>query len=231
MAKINPKNNICFLPARGGSKRIPEKNIKDFCGKPMIAHAIEAALESKMFDRVIVSTDSKEIAEISKKYGAEVPELRSDKNSDDHATLIDVLLELKKYWEAYQSISVILPTSPLLRPETLQEAFEAFEKNPKESLVPVTSFSFPIQRAFKIENGTLRMREPEHEFTRSQDLEEHYHDAGSFYILSKETFEKDHRLFSKNAVPFVLDEMLVQDIDTEEDWNIAEAKYRLMNEK
>ncbi|MCB0478275.1 MAG: pseudaminic acid cytidylyltransferase [Crocinitomicaceae bacterium] len=223
---------ICIIPARSGSKRIPQKNVKAFCGKPIITYSIETGINSGIFDKVIVSTDSEDIAEISKKNGAEVPELRSAKNSDDQATLTDVLLELEHLYQSYEYIALLLPTSPLIQPTTLQNALtKIIDEEKADTLVAVSRFSFPIQRAFKIHENRLTLREPEYEFTRSQDLESFYHDSGSFYIIRTKAFLKNRSIYGKTTIPYILDEMESQDIDTPSDWKLAELKYLIMHEK
>ncbi|MEA2042576.1 MAG: pseudaminic acid cytidylyltransferase, partial [Bacteroidota bacterium] len=174
--------NLAIIPARGGSKRIPGKNIKNFLGKPIIAYSVEAALKSELFCEVIVSTDDNEIAEVSKKYGATVPFMRSDENADDHATLSDVIDEVTESYtqrgDKFDYACCILPTSPLLTVQNLEKGFNLLASQKLDSVKPVAAFSYPIQRALKMENGLVEMFQPEHKRTRSQDLEQAYHDAG-----------------------------------------------------
>lgn len=221
-------SNVAIITARGGSKRIPRKNIKEFMGKPMIAYAIEAAINSGIFDTVMVSTDDNEIAEIAKKYGATVPFMRSEKTANDFATTADVLNEVideyKKLGKEYDEVCCIYPCVPFLTPEILTQAYNTFKKSSVDKLTPVVKYSFPIQRAFKInENGLLEYREPENASKRSQDLESMYHDVGMFY------FYKAGKLASPYSAMYEMDEKNIQDIDTPDDWAIAEMKYKVMH--
>ena len=215
---------IAIIPARGGSKRIPRKNIKDFLGKPIIAYSIEAAIQSKLFDEVMVSTDDNEIAEIAKKYGASVPFMRSVENSDDYATLADVLEEViteyRKKEQLFEYACCILPTSPLLREKKLKEGFDLLITDKFDSVRPIVQFSYPIQRSLKYENGKVTFFYPENQLKRSQDLLPTYHDAGQFYW-----FYSDKGLVSENRGAILVADMEVQDIDTIKDWKIAELKY------
>ena len=219
--------NLAIITARGGSKRIPRKNIKEFMGKPMLAYAIEAALDSGLFDEVMVSTDDKEIASIAEQYGAKVPFMRSAETANDFATTADVLDEVvneyKKHGVVYDNICCIYPCVPFLTSEILQNAYKKFIESGKDRLTPVVRFSYPIQRALRINSGgLLEFREPEHAKTRSQDLEPMFHDAGMFY------FYKSGGINSSKITPYELDETVVQDIDNESDWKMAEMKYRIM---
>lgn len=220
-------SSIAIITARGGSKRIPGKNIKEFCGKPIIAYSIEAALKSELFDVVMVSTDSEEIADIAKSYGAEVPFMRSQKNSDDYATTADVLHEvISKYEELGQHFDVmccIYPTAPFVTSTKLKTAYEFMKKKKGDALIPVVKYSFPPQRCFVIRSERIQLLHPENMNIRSQDLEPYYHDAGQFYFWRTNKFST---VFVKNTVPYILDDMEVQDIDNVEDWKIAEIKYK-----
>ena len=224
--------NVAIITARGGSKRIPGKNIKDFCGKPIIAYSIEAATQSMLYNRVMVSTDSEEIAETAMKYGATVPFLRSAKNSNDYATTADVIDEvmamLEKRGENYDVISCLYPTAPFVTSGRLIEAMSLYEREKADSLAAVVRFSFPPQRAFIIKDGRLEYQYPAYALKRSQDLEPIYHDCGQFYICRKSEFLKYHSLIVPNTIPYVMKEEEVQDIDTLSDWKIAEAKYRIL---
>lgn len=225
---MNVIKNIAIITARGGSKRIPRKNIKNFMGKPMISYAINAAKKSKIFDEIMVSTDDLEIANLSKKLGANVPFMRSAKNSDDFATTMDVIKEVfneyKKRNYKIEDICCIYPCVPLLDGKILKDAYKIFKEKKCDKLTPVVKFSFPIERAFKIdENGYLSYKEPQNALKRSQDLQSFFHDAGMFY------FYKSNALDSLYETPFILSEKSVQDIDTIEDWNMAEIKYRINN--
>lgn len=226
--------SIAIITARGGSKRIPRKNIKDFLGRPIIAYSIAAALEAGCFDEVMVSTDDLEIAEVARKYGANVPFLRSPETSNDFATTADVLFEvLNEYRQRgviFAQACCIYPTAPFVTAERLRQAFELLTRTGAESVVPVVRFSFPIQRALAIENNRLKALWPEHANTRSQDLTPAYHDSGQFYFFQAGPFLETQDLFSSNTVPIELPESEVQDIDTEEDWKIAEIKYHILRQ-
>ncbi|WP_421874968.1 pseudaminic acid cytidylyltransferase [Marinoscillum sp.] len=218
--------NLCIIPARGGSKRIPRKNIKNFHGKPIIAYSIRAALKSDLFDEVMVSTDDEEIAEVSKDYGAKVPFLRSEKNSGDFATLADVAEEVidsyRKSGVEFDNSCLILPTAPLVQVENLVDAYNKLISSEFDKISPVVKYNYPIQRALKIdESGSLDFINPSYAKTRSQDLVEAYHDAGQFYWKKHNGSNGNYR----SAI--VISELLVQDIDTLEDWVLAELKYTL----
>ena len=223
---------IAIITARGGSKRIPRKNIKNFCGKPILQYSIEAALGSEMFDEVMVSTDDREIAEIAKECGANIPFFRSDKTSGDYASSEDVLVEVineyKKNGKEFDTYCCIYPTAPFLTGGILREAVRKFETEKADFMTPVVRFSYPPQRCQIIENGQLVRKWPEYKYTRSQDLEPWYHDAGQFYIGNIECLLKNGMSNGVN-IPYIMEEMRVQDIDTEEDWKIAEMKFRLIN--
>ncbi len=222
---------IAIITARGGSKRIPRKNIKDFMGKPMIAYAIEIALQSRIFDEVMVSTDDEEIAEISLKYGASVPFMRSKKTSDDFASTAEVLIEVledyKKNEQHFDEICCLYPCIPLLKLETFKKSYFEFH-NKADSLVPVCQYSTPIERCFEIKNEKLVIWNKEAFKKRSQDLESKYFDVGMFYFAKTNTFIESKNLVY-NAKPFVINEWECQDIDTKEDWLMAELKYKIIN--
>lgn len=224
--------NIAIIPARGGSKRIPRKNIKDFLGKPIIAYSIEAALNSGIFDEVMVSTDDMEIAEIAKKYGAKVPFFRSPEMSNDMAmtapVLVEVINEYKKLGKEFEYGCCIYPCAPFINPQKIKEGLDLMKEKMADSAIPVVQFSYPIQRALKIEENKLSMILPENLNVRSQDLMATYHDIGQYYCFKIESFLANPTLFSKNTVPIVTPESEVQDIDTEEDWKIAEMKYNIL---
>ena len=232
--------SVAIITARGGSKRIPRKNIKDFCGKPIMAYAIAAALDSGLFDEVMVSTDSMEIAEIAKAHGASVPFMRSPSASDDYATTVDVLHEvLSAYAERekkFDFMCCLYPTAPFVTAEKIRAAYTVFMESGADMLEPVVAFSYPPQRSFSIEAGLLAYNYPEHVRTRSQDLPTWYHDAGQFYFYRVEAFRRsvegnsEQGGYDLRCVPFVMNEMEVQDIDTLMDWQLAEAKYRLLQE-
>ncbi len=223
---------VAIITARGGSKRIPRKNIKEFCGKPILAYSIEAALNSGVFDTVMVSTDDEEIAEIGKKYGAEVPFFRSEKTANDFATTNDVLLEvLEEYEKRGQHFDVaccIYPTAPFITAEKIKDATKLLMESDADTLIPVVSFSYPPQRAMVIENGRLVFKYPRYIDSRSQDLEKHYHDVGQFYVFRTGAFKVNKKLMLGNILPYEISEMEVQDIDTQTDWEIAEMKFRIL---
>lgn len=224
---------IAIIPARGGSKRIPNKNRKLFHGKPIIAYSIEAALKSGLFEQVIVSTDNEEIARIAKECGAEVPFIRSDKNSDDFATTSDVLLEVlsdfEKNGQVFENACCIYPTSPLIDFKDLVQAKALFGKEKFDSLISCVCYSFPIQRAFRLkDNKEILLLQPDLIHTRSQELETTFHDAGSFYFFNVPKFQENKTLWSGRIGSFELPETKVQDIDTMEDWKLAELKYTLL---
>lgn len=225
--------SIAIITARGGSKRIPKKNIREFCGKPIICYAIEAALQSGMYDTVMVSTDSEEIADIAKKNGAEVPFMRSEKASDDYATTADVLLEvLEQYRELGQEfdyMTCIYPTAPFVTAGKLTKAMDSLKEKRAKQVMPVTAFSYPPLRGYVMQDGVLNMKWPEYFRTRSQDLEPLYHDAGQFYCYQVQEFLKSRGQIVSGIVPFIVDEMEVQDIDNETDWKLAELKYSFMH--
>lgn len=225
---------IAIITARGGSKRIPGKNVKEFCGKPILAYSIEAALESGIFDTVMVSTDDGRIAEIAQKFGADVPFFRSQETSGDYATTNDVLLEVlaeyEKRGETYEVGCCIYPTAPFVTAGKLKNAVEKLTESDADTLIPVVAFSYPPQRAMVVKGGRLVFKYPEYLDSRSQDLEPHYHDVGQFYIFRTEAFRKNKKLMLGNILPMVISEMEVQDIDNQTDWEIAEMKYRLMKQ-
>lgn len=227
--------NIAIITARGGSKRIPHKNRKEFCGKPIIEYSIEAAKQAGIFDTVIVSTDDNKIAEIAKNAGAEVPFMRSEETSNDYATTADVLMEvLEKYKERgirYENACCIYPTAPFVTGYKLRQAMEMLVKEKKDSVMPVVPFSFPPLRGMVINDGKLEYKWQEYAMKRSQDLEEIYHDCGQFYVFRVETFEKEKKLVTDNTAGMIISELEVQDIDNETDWQLAEMKYRLLKEK
>ncbi len=227
--------NIAIITARGGSKRIPGKNIKFFCGKPLIAYSIDAAISSGLFDRVIVSTDSPDISQVAIQYGAETPFIRSKANSDDFSTTDDVLVEvinqLLLQGENYDSFCCIYPTAPMITPQKLITSFNLLKNSAAYSVIPVTKFNYPIQRALIVKNNELQMREAIYLRARSQDLEIMYHDTGQFYWCFTKAFLKEKSLFTSKCCPFIIQESEVQDIDTIEDFEIAELKYTLMIKK
>ena len=226
---------VAIITARGGSKRIPRKNIKEFCGKPILAYSIEAAIETGIFDTIMVSTDDEEIARIAMEYGAQVPFYRSEKTANDFATTNDVLLEVleeyEKRGEAFDIGCCIYPTAPFITAERLKEAVEQLEASSAETLIPVVGFSYPPQRAMVVENDRLVFKYPQYIDSRSQDLEKHYHDVGQFYVFKTKPFQKNRKLMLGDILPLVISEIDVQDIDTLTDWEIAEMKYQILRGK
>jgi len=225
-------NILAIIPARGGSKRIPRKNIKNFAGQPIIQYSIDAALKSGIFTEVMVSTDDKEIAEVGKSLGAKVPFMRSAKNSTDMAMTIPVLEEVikeyKKLGQKFDYVCCIYPTAPFVTGDRLKKAFELFTEKKADAVLPIMRFSYPIQRGLKLKNGYAKMFWPINYNKRSQDLEPAYHDCGQFYFLTTEAVLKQKVLFPKYTVPIIVPESEAQDIDNEEDWEIAEMKFKLI---
>lgn len=225
----HPAPKIAIIPARGGSKRIPRKNIKDFLGKPIIAYSIEAALNSKLFEEVMVSTDDEEIGEVSKKYGASVPFLRSEKTSDEFATTADVLAEVineyKKNGKKFDYLCCLYPTALFVTQQKLKDSLDLLLKTNTDSLIPIVKFSYPIQRALKVVENRLEYAWPENAIKRSQDLEPMYHDAGQFYWINISVFLTQQKILTDNSVAYEISDLESQDIDNESDWNMAEIKY------
>jgi N-acylneuraminate cytidylyltransferase len=225
--------NLAVIPARSGSQRIPKKNIKDFFGKPIIAYPIELALKSNLFDEVMVSTDSPEIESIAIEYGASVPFLRSEKNSNNFATLTDVILEVIHGYHTMgiivDSICCILPTAVLISQKSLLDGYNKFKNNDLSSLIPVLRFAYPIQRALKDNSGLLSFREPEFAVTRSQDMEPYFHDSGQFYWIKTERIVIEKTIFTSKTGYIELAEIEAQDIDTQMDWDILSFKFAYKN--
>lgn len=222
--------NLAIIPARGGSKRIPRKNIQNFLGKPIIAYSIEAALQSGLFDEVMVSTDDKEIAEIAIQYGAKVPFFRSAKTADDFATTLDVLKEVELCYTnelniTFDFICCIYPTSPLLRVEKIKEGFHLLKDKNLDVVYPIVAFSYPILRAVEIVDGVTQMVWNQYMNSRSQDLKTYYHDAGQWYWYNPSKIVDS--LFTNKTASIILGEDEIQDIDTLTDWKLAEMKYKL----
>jgi len=226
---------IAIIPARGGSKRIPRKNIKNFVGQPIIKYSIDAALNSGCFDEVMVSTDDQEIADFAKSVGAKVPFMRSPENSTDMAMTIPVLEEVigeyKKLGQDFDFLCCIYPTAPFISAERLLNAKKILIDSGAEAVVPVMKFSYPIQRALKIEDGVAKMFWPENYNMRSQDLEPAYHDCGQFYFMKTSAMIKQKKLFPNLTVPLEVPESEGQDIDNEEDWKVAEMKFKIIKSK
>jgi len=224
---------LCVIPARGGSKRIPRKNIKDFNGKPMIAYSIEAALKSNCFDRVIVSTDDEEIADVAKGYGAEVPFMRPEELADDYAGTLPVIKQAIEWFDnndqSPAEVCCLYATAPFVQVESLQKAYQQMHNTGAEYCFTATSFSFPIQRAIKVTaSNRVGMFQVDQFNQRSQDLEEAFHDAGQFYWGTAEAFRAMKPIFSRVASPYLLPRHLVQDIDTAEDWLRAELMFKVL---
>jgi N-acylneuraminate cytidylyltransferase len=220
--------NLAIIPARGGSKRIPKKNIKLFLGKPIIAYSIEAAIASNLFDEVMVSTDDEEIAEVAAAYGAKIPFYRSEKNSNDFAILNDVIDEVLNCYKSSGKEFVygccILATAPFITAEKLNEALMTMMEKGFDSVRPIVKFSYPVQRAFKLlSDNSVQRFYPEYERTRSQDLETAYHDAGQFYW-----FKTGKMLQGGFKGGIQINEIEAQDIDTIDDWKIAEIKMTIL---
>ena len=224
---------LAIIPARGGSKRIPRKNIKIFAGQPIIKYSIDAAKESGLFDEIMVSTDDKEIAEISKSFGAKVPFMRSKENSTDMAmtasVLEEVVAEYKKRGKDFDYMCCIYPTAVFVTGERLREAKQMILEKSADAVIPVMKFGYPIQRALRTrEDGGAVMFWPENYNTRSQDLEPAYHDCGQFYFVKVGSFLKQKVMFMEFTVPLEVPGSEAQDIDNEEDWKMAEIKFKLL---
>ncbi len=222
---------LAVIPARGGSKRIPRKNVREFCGRPILAWSVEAALESGCFERVVVSTDDEEVARVAREHGAEVPFLRPAALSDDHTGTGPVVAHAADACGLSDEdlACCVYATAPFVTAADLRRGLEVLEASGAEFALSVTSFPFPIQRAVRIvEGGRLEMFQPEHFLTRSQDLEEAWHDAGQFYWGRARAWRAGTPLFSRDAAPVPLPRHRVQDIDTEEDWTRAELLFRAL---
>ena len=226
------QNRLCIIPARGGSKRIPRKNIKNFLGKPIIAYSIESAINSGLFTEIMVSTDDSEIADIAIQYGAVVPFMRSKENANDHATTMQVLIEVIDAYTAkgcsFDQFCCIYPTAPFVTEKTLKDAFGLFDRNNFDSLFPVMKYSFPIQRSLKKNiDSMLTYSFEETKNMRSQDLSDRFHDAGQFYWFKKEVLETDSIVTARTG-GIEINELQGQDIDSDMDWKLAEMKYELL---
>lgn len=224
--------NVAIITARGGSKRIPFKNIKNFLGKPILAYSISAALESGLFEEVMVSTDNEEIAGVAKKYGAVVPFLRSENASDDFASTEDALLEVFESYAAagrrFEYGCCLYPTAPFVNANKLITAYQKLLSENVDTVFPVMPFSYPILRSLKMDNDRLKMNWEEYRESRSQDLPAAYHDAGQFYFFKVNTFLQKKSLFTNNTSGLVINELEGQDIDNLTDWRIAELKFQLL---
>jgi len=225
-------SNVAIITARGGSKRIPRKNIRPFLGKPILAYGIDAALRSGLFDEVMVSTDDDEIADIARQYGASVPFLRNFETADDYATtaqvLDEVLAQYARQGQVFDYACCLYPTAPFVTANLLQKAFATLTEKQFDTVYPVQPFGFPIQRAVFLRDANVQWCQPEYALTRSQDLEPAYHDAGQFYFFTVASFQQNQRLITDNSGGLVISEMQAQDIDSETDWQLAELKFKLL---
>lgn len=223
---------VAIIPARSGSKRIPRKNMALFCGKPIISYSIHAAINSALFDTVMVSTDDQEIADFSMSCGADVPFLRSSELSNDYATTASVLVEvLDVYAELgvnFDSVCCIYPTAPFVSAGLLRKARDLFIQEKAESVVPIVKYSHPPQRALSIRNGKVNILHPENYSIRTQDFEPIYHDCGQFYFIKKAALHEQMRLICNDTVPIIVHESAMQDIDVESDFKLAELKYQAL---
>ncbi|MGA2910173.1 MAG: UDP-4-amino-4,6-dideoxy-N-acetyl-beta-L-altrosamine transaminase [Candidatus Microgenomates bacterium] len=226
---LKKRKILAIIPARGGSKRIPKKNVKKFLGKPIIAYSIETAIKSKLFDEVMVSTDNEEIAKVAKKYGAKVPFFRSKKNSEDYSTTASVIKEVLGRYEnnsmVFDIFCCIYPTAPLITEGLLKKSFDLLIKGKFDSVIPVVRYSYPIQRAYRIVSQKIKMIQPGNMYKRSQDFPASYHDSGQFYWAWTDKFNKNEKVLEENFGTIIISDSSAQDIDTIEDWKMAELKY------
>lgn len=226
---------LCIITARGGSKRIPRKNLKDFLGSPIIRYPIESALQSSLFETVMVSTEDPEIAEVARSYGAEVPFMRSEATANDSAILADVAEEVLREYEErgqrFEFFCLMLPTAVFISPDRLQDAYRRLAASDADGLIPVVRYSDPIQRAFTIKDGGLQMLWPEYMHVMSQDIPPSFHDAGQFWWMRVQSFNEQRKLYGNQSIPLEVPESEAQDIDTLEDWKLAEIKYQLFRQK
>ena len=227
--------NVAIITARGGSKRIPKKNIRAFCGMPIMAYSIYAAADSGLFEEIMVSTDSEEIAGIALQHGAKVPFMRSEATANDYAgttdVLAEVLMEYEKRGQIFDAFCCIYPTAPFVTGEKLRESYEKLRPEDVFNVVPMVPFSYPPQRGMLRDGDYIKPAFPEFIDARSQDLEEILHDCGQFYWCKTKAFLENPNILSHRTVPFIVPETEVQDIDNESDWELAEIKYRYMKEK
>ncbi|NJC26153.1 pseudaminic acid cytidylyltransferase [Neolewinella antarctica] len=226
-------SRLCIIPARGGSKRIPRKNIRPFLGKPIIAYSIEAALASGLFDEVMVSTDDEEIAAVARQFGASVPFMRSAATADDFATTVDVIAEvLGEYRWEFAEVCCVYATAPFVTVDLLKQATELRLSATADCVFPALAYSFPVQRSIELDpTGKIRLRHPEHLTTRSQDLLPVYHDAGMFYTFDPAVILAKGSLWTDNTRIITVEELAAHDIDTPADWRVAEFKHQLLHEK
>lgn len=223
---------LCVIPARGGSKRIPRKNIKPFLGQPIISYSINAAIESKLFDEVMVSTDDEEIANYSKSLGAKVPFLRSEQNSNDFATIADVIKEVIEYYgkngEEFNQVACLFATAPFISSQKITEAINQLTNSTSNSVFFIQEFSYPILRSLKQnESNFLEMNWPENLNKRSQDLPKAFHDAGMFYVAETKAFLAENTFFTARATGILVSDIEARDIDNDADWRIAEVLFKL----
>jgi len=225
---------IAIITARGGSKRIPKKNIRDFFGKPMLSYTINACKEAGIFDEIMVSTDLEEIATVARQYGAKIPFMRSEKTADDFATTFDVLEEVigeyKKRGKEFEHVCCVYPCSPFLTGEILQDAYYQYIKSDADALQPVCKFPVPIEWAMEIREGILVPHDRKAQLIRSQDLTPKYFDAGMFYFCKTGVMLKEKTAMPVDTAAYILNENEIQDIDTIDDWKMAEMKYRILKE-
>lgn len=225
-------SRVCIIPARGGSKRIPGKNIKEFLGKPIIAYSIEAALKSDLFDEVMVSTDSEEVAVVAEEFGANVPFLRSKENSGDMATTYQVIEEVIRKYRAlnreFETTCCLYATAPFVTAKKLIDAGNKLGVNGCEAVFTIQEYSYPIQRSVSFQKDGLRLNWPENIKTRSQDLEKNYHDCGQFYFFDTHAYLEKVGVFNMKSDAIVVSELESQDIDSKTDWKLAEMKYQLL---
>ncbi|MFA7252980.1 MAG: pseudaminic acid cytidylyltransferase [Patescibacteria group bacterium] len=224
-------NILAIIPARGGSKRIPYKNIKDFLGQPIIKYTVDSAVESQIFDEVMVSTDDPKVAKIAREFGASIPFLRTKHNSSDMATIADVITEVLEGYhqkgKEFDYFCCVLPAVPTISSKRIKLGLDLLRKEKADAVLPLVKFDYPIQRALRIERANVEMIEPKNANVRSQDLEATYHDAGRFYWARTKSFLEQKTLFMRHMLPIIIPSWEVQDIDTPEDWKIAEIKYKI----
>ena len=222
---------LCLIPARGGSKRIPNKNTKVFGGKAILQYSIDAAFDCGLFDEIVVSTDSPQIAKVAEELGASTPFVRPDEAASDTATTAEVIAHALDWFEAigqkWNIVCCLYPTAPFCRPESLIAGYRLLVDREVPAVLPVTEFAYPIQRSLKVkDDGSVVMNWPEYEVTRSQDLPHAYHDAGQFYWLQVKSFRDNPCLMPAGTLPLFLPRHEVVDIDTPEDWDFAERLFK-----
>jgi pseudaminic acid cytidylyltransferase len=230
-----PQDTVAIVPARGGSKRIPRKNIRPFLGRPILARVLDELRAAGSFSEIMVSTEDAEIAAVARASGAAVPFLRSPENSGDDATTAAVLLEVvaayEKLGRRFDALCCVYPTAVFVTPALLREGLRLLRETQADCVVPVLRYSFPIQRALRVDGGRLHMFHPEHMNTHSRDLPQAFHDAGQFYWLRTDRFLAQKSVYMRDAVPLHIDELQAHDIDTEDDWRIAELKFGYLQQR